>query len=112
MVTFLTGIEKEFVSILGTFVPDMGHFSLRRRKRKMKALKINYDKSWRPKKKGGTGMPLYEYLCFTCGAKDQRIAGLDDHIASCVECGGIMARTQDPFESKEEEGPQHLRKEM
>jgi hypothetical protein len=27
-----------------------------------------------------------------CGGQDQRVAGLDDHTAICVECSGLMLR--------------------
>ena len=40
-------------------------------------------------------MPLYNYRCVDCGADDCRIAGLDDHVAVCVDCGGMMLRTDD-----------------
>jgi putative FmdB family regulatory protein len=42
-------------------------------------------------------MPLYEYQCVDCGQCDQRVAGLDDHFALCVACGGLMARLDDPW---------------
>lgn len=37
-------------------------------------------------------MPLYEYQCIDCKVRDQRVAGLDDHIAICVHCDGLMLR--------------------
>ncbi len=37
-------------------------------------------------------MPLYEYQCTDCQARDQRLAGLDDHTALCVRCGSLMLR--------------------
>lgn len=37
-------------------------------------------------------MPLYEYHCVDCGVKDVLIAGLDDHAALCIRCGGVMLR--------------------
>ncbi len=37
-------------------------------------------------------MPMYEYQCADCGARDGRIAGLDDGTALCVKCGGQMHR--------------------
>ena len=40
-------------------------------------------------------MPAYNYHCVACGAADLRIAGLDDHVAVCVDCGGMMLRTDD-----------------
>jgi len=40
-------------------------------------------------------MPLYLYRCIDCGTIDPRIAGLDDHTALCVKCGGLMFRLGD-----------------
>jgi hypothetical protein len=40
-------------------------------------------------------MPAYNYQCADCGARDLRIAGLDDHVAFCVKCKGLMLRTDD-----------------
>lgn len=37
-------------------------------------------------------MPLYEYHCVDCEVQDARIAGLDDHAALCIRCGGVMLR--------------------
>lgn len=37
-------------------------------------------------------MPIYTYKCTDCGQEDQRIGGVDDHCALCLECGGIMLR--------------------
>jgi len=37
-------------------------------------------------------MPLYEYQCVDCSATEQRVAGVDDHTALCVKCGGLMLR--------------------
>ncbi len=37
-------------------------------------------------------MPIYEYQCVDCGGADLRVAGLDDHTAICVACGGLMLR--------------------
>ena len=37
-------------------------------------------------------MPIYEYQCLDCGSRDQRVAGLDDHTALCIQCGGMMLR--------------------
>jgi len=37
-------------------------------------------------------MPIYEYQCVDCGRRDQRVAGLDDHMALCPQCGGLMLR--------------------
>jgi hypothetical protein len=38
------------------------------------------------------GVPLYEYQCVDCTERNQRIAGLDDHVAICASCGGLMLR--------------------
>ena len=40
-------------------------------------------------------MPAYNYQCADCGARDQRIAGLDDHVAICHLCDGLMLRTDE-----------------
>ncbi|MHB9071972.1 MAG: FmdB family zinc ribbon protein [Desulfobaccales bacterium] len=37
-------------------------------------------------------MPIYEYQCLGCPAQDKRVAGLDDHTAFCIQCGGVMLR--------------------
>ena len=37
-------------------------------------------------------MPIYEYQCVDCSARERRIAALDDHTALCVACGGLMLR--------------------
>jgi hypothetical protein len=37
-------------------------------------------------------MPIYEYQCVDCGSHDQRVAGLDDHMALCIQCLGLMLR--------------------
>ncbi|MFA4904441.1 MAG: hypothetical protein WC600_17040 [Desulfobaccales bacterium] len=37
-------------------------------------------------------MPLYEYQCVDCPTVDKRVAGIDDHTAICVQCGGLMLR--------------------
>lgn len=37
-------------------------------------------------------MPIYKYQCTDCQAKDHRVAGVDDHNARCVACGGLMLR--------------------
>lgn len=52
-------------------------------------------------------MPLYEYQCVDCRSLDQRVAGLDDHTAICVACGGLMLRlNEDVFQPYfEEEAP-------
>jgi putative FmdB family regulatory protein len=40
-------------------------------------------------------MPIYDYICVDCGESEQRVAGIDDYAALCVECGGIMLRTDE-----------------
>jgi len=40
-------------------------------------------------------MPFYRYRCQDCGRPDMRLAGLDDHIAICVHCRGLMYREDD-----------------
>lgn len=40
-------------------------------------------------------MPLYNYKCAICGQEETRVAGLDDHMAVCVSCGGVMLRTDE-----------------
>jgi putative FmdB family regulatory protein len=43
-------------------------------------------------------MPSYEYKCIHCGAEDERIGGLDDNTALCVDCGNLMLRlNEDAF---------------
>jgi putative FmdB family regulatory protein len=37
-------------------------------------------------------MPSYEYKCIQCGAQEERIGGLDDDTALCVDCGNLMLR--------------------
>jgi len=37
-------------------------------------------------------MPLYAYQCLDCGSRDERVAGLDDQTALCVQCRGVMLR--------------------
>ncbi|MFA6269975.1 MAG: FmdB family zinc ribbon protein [Candidatus Paceibacterota bacterium] len=39
-------------------------------------------------------MPLYDYQCVDCSARDQMVAGLDDHVALCPQCGGLMLRLE------------------
>lgn len=44
-------------------------------------------------------MPLYDYRCTDCDSLDGRIGGIDDHMAFCFSCGGIMIRvTADIFQ--------------
>jgi putative FmdB family regulatory protein len=37
-------------------------------------------------------MPIYDYQCVDCSEPDQRVGGVDDHTAICMECGGLMLR--------------------
>jgi putative FmdB family regulatory protein len=37
-------------------------------------------------------MPSYEYKCIHCGAEEERIGGLDDNTALCMDCGNLMLR--------------------
>ncbi len=53
-------------------------------------------------------MPMYEYKCIQCQAEDERLGGLDDDTALCLECGNLMLRLNDDafrpyFEQPEEE---------
>ena len=49
-------------------------------------------------------MPIYEYQCVDCGKLDHRVAGLDDHTAICIDCGGLMLRlNEDVFQPYFEE---------
>lgn len=55
-------------------------------------------------------MPSYEYKCIHCGAEEERIAGLDDNTALCVDCGNLMLRLNEDifrpyFEQVGEEKP-------
>jgi predicted nucleic acid-binding Zn ribbon protein len=51
-------------------------------------------------------VPAYNYQCLDCGAKDRRIAGLDDHTALCIDCGSLMLRLdQDLFAAYFQEIP-------
>lgn len=44
-------------------------------------------------------MPLYEYQCLDCGARETLVAALDEHTALCLLCGGLMQRvTADPWQ--------------
>jgi putative FmdB family regulatory protein len=40
-------------------------------------------------------MPIYGYQCVDCGFQDQRVAGLDDHTALCMQCGSLMLRLEE-----------------
>lgn len=46
-------------------------------------------------------MPLYDYQCGDCGAKDLRIGAIDDQVAICVQCGSLMLRLDDPFADRQ-----------
>jgi putative FmdB family regulatory protein len=49
-------------------------------------------------------MPIYEYQCVDCNERAQRVAGIDDHTALCVQCGGLMLRLdEDVFQAYFEE---------
>jgi putative FmdB family regulatory protein len=49
-------------------------------------------------------MPIYEYQCVDCSQPDHRVAGLDDHTAICIHCGGLMLRlNEDVFQPYFEE---------
>ncbi len=37
-------------------------------------------------------MPVYDYKCIHCQAEEERIGGLDDDTALCLECGNLMLR--------------------
>ncbi len=37
-------------------------------------------------------MPLYVYECRGCGLLEERLAGLDDVVVVCTECGEAMDR--------------------
>jgi hypothetical protein len=42
--------------------------------------------------------PIYNYQCHDCRCTEKRVAGLDDHLALCTHCGGLMHRQdQDVF---------------
>lgn len=44
-------------------------------------------------------MPLYDYRCIDCGARDRRIGGIDDHAVLCCRCRGVMLRlTEEIFQ--------------
>ncbi|RJR35222.1 MAG: hypothetical protein C4567_14860 [Deltaproteobacteria bacterium] len=45
-------------------------------------------------------MPVYDYRCLDCGALARRIGGIDDHMALCPRCRGVMLRlTEEVFQS-------------
>jgi len=37
-------------------------------------------------------VPAYYYQCTHCQVTEGRIAGVDDHLAICAECGHLMLR--------------------
>jgi hypothetical protein len=37
-------------------------------------------------------VPAYYYQCTHCQVAEGRIAGVDDHLAICSECGHLMLR--------------------
>ena len=37
-------------------------------------------------------MPAYHYQCTHCQVTEDRIAGVDDHLAICAGCGHLMLR--------------------
>jgi len=39
-------------------------------------------------------VPLYDYGCPNCGAKETRLAGVDDQRVVCPNCGAFMERPQ------------------
>jgi putative FmdB family regulatory protein len=60
-------------------------------------------------------MPAYEYKCIDCGAEEERIAGLDDNTALCVDCGSLMLRLDEDvfrpyFEQADAEKPAEEKK--
>jgi hypothetical protein len=42
-------------------------------------------------------MPIYNYKCLYCGNCDLSLAGLDDHMTLCSQCGNLMLRLDDDF---------------
>ncbi len=40
-------------------------------------------------------MPLYLYKCGFCGKQEPRVAGVDDHHATCSVCHNVMHRIID-----------------
>jgi len=60
-------------------------------------------------------MPVYEYKCIHCQLEEERIAGLDDDTALCLECGNIMLRLNEDvfrpyFDQAVEEPPSREQK--
>ncbi len=49
-------------------------------------------------------MPFYAYKCIHCYAEEERLGGLDDDTALCLQCGNIMLRLdEDVFQPYFEE---------
>ena len=42
-------------------------------------------------------MPAYNYQCLYCGNCDLNLAGLNDHMTLCSQCGSLMLRSDDDF---------------
>ena len=42
-------------------------------------------------------MPVYNYQCLYCGNCDLSLAGFNDHMALCSQCGNLMLRLDDDF---------------
>ena len=42
-------------------------------------------------------MPIYDYKCVGCGGREQRLAGWDDHLAICAQCGSLMLCDEEVF---------------
>ena len=42
-------------------------------------------------------MPVYKYKCLYCGNCDLSLAGLDDHMTLCSQCGSLMLRLDDDY---------------
>jgi len=40
-------------------------------------------------------MPAYHYQCLYCGNCDLSLAGLNDHMTICSQCGSLMLRLDD-----------------
>lgn len=39
-------------------------------------------------------MPLYDYQCVDCNDREKMAVDLDDHVALCNKCGGLMLRLE------------------
>jgi hypothetical protein len=42
-------------------------------------------------------MPLFNYQCLYCGNCDLSLAGPDDHMTLCSQCGSLMLRLDDDY---------------